>query len=64
MGPTVATRLRSIGVRNVRELLFYFPRDHRDYSKLEKIADIPFGNLVTNKGMIWDVKHNRNGGDT
>ncbi|MDQ2902735.1 MAG: ATP-dependent DNA helicase RecG [Chloroflexota bacterium] len=62
VGPTVATRLRSIGVRNVRELLFYFPRDHRDYSKLEKIADIPFGELVTTKGMIWDVKTNRTGG--
>jgi ATP-dependent DNA helicase RecG len=56
VGPTAATRLNTLGIRTVRDLLFYFPREHRDYSKLEKIAQIPFNEITTTMGMIWDVK--------
>src|SRR6266568_9651733 len=43
VGPSIAAKLRSLGIRTIRDLLFYFPRQHRDYSKLEKIANIPPG---------------------
>ncbi len=62
VGPSVATRLHALGIRTVRDLLFYFPREHRDYSKLEKIANIPFGELVTTVGMIWEVETKRTSG--
>ncbi len=62
VGPSVATRLHALGIRTVRDLLFYFPREHRDYSKLEKIANIPFGELVTTVGMIWEVETRRTSG--
>lgn len=62
VGPSVATRLHTLGIRTVRDLLFYFPREHRDYSKLEKIANIPFGELVTTVGMIWEVETKRTSG--
>src|SRR5215472_9999156 len=45
VGPSVAARLHNLGIRNVRDLLFYFPREHRDYSKLEKIANLPFNEV-------------------
>ena len=65
VGPSVATRLHTLGIRTVRDLLFYYPREHRDYSKLEKIASIPFNELVTTVGMIWEVETKRtNGGRT
>src|SRR5215469_8611276 len=56
VGPSVAGKLRSLGIRTVRDLLFYFPRQHRDYSKLEKIAHIPFDEVTTTIGMIWEVE--------
>ncbi len=62
VGPSVATRLHTLGIRTVRDLLFYFPREHRDYSKLEKIASIPFNELVTTVGMIWEVETRRTNG--
>jgi len=62
VGPSVAARLRSLGVRSVRDLLFYFPRQHRDYSKLTKIASIPFGEVTTTLGLIWEVETTRTGG--
>src|SRR6266571_5942591 len=56
VGQTVAGKLRTLGIRTVRDLLFYFPREHRDYSKLEKIANIPFNELTTTKGLIWEAE--------
>jgi ATP-dependent DNA helicase RecG len=56
VGPSVAAKLHSLGIRTVRDLLFYFPRQHRDYSKLEKIANIPFGEVTTTLGLIWEVE--------
>jgi ATP-dependent DNA helicase RecG len=56
VGPSIAAKLHSLGIRTVRDLLFYFPRQHRDYSKLEKIANIPFGEVTTTLGLIWEVE--------
>ncbi|MBV9688925.1 MAG: ATP-dependent DNA helicase RecG [Ktedonobacteraceae bacterium] len=62
VGPTVAAKLRHLGIRTVHDLLFYFPREHRDYSKLEKIANIPFEQTTTTMGLIWEVETTRTGG--
>jgi ATP-dependent DNA helicase RecG len=62
VGPSVATRLRSLGIKTIRDLLFYFPREHRDYSKLEKIANIPFNEVTTTMGLIWEVESTRTSG--
>src|SRR5216684_485703 len=56
VGASVAARLHNLGIRTVRDLLFYFPREHRDYSKLIKIADIPFNEVTTTMGLIWETK--------
>lgn len=62
VGPSVATRLHHLGIHTIRDMLFYFPREHRDYSKLEKITNIPFNELTTTMGLIWDVETKRTGG--
>ncbi len=62
VGASAAARLHHLGVRTVRDLLFYFPREHRDYSKLEKIASLPFGEVTTTLGLIWDVESTRTSG--
>src|SRR5215469_905321 len=62
VGASAAARLHHLGIRTVRDLLFYFPREHRDYSKLEKIANIPFGEVTTTLGLIWDVENMRTSG--
>ncbi|HET8844128.1 MAG TPA: ATP-dependent DNA helicase RecG [Ktedonobacteraceae bacterium] len=63
IGPSVAAKLHSLNLRTIRDLLFYFPRQHHDYSKLTKIEDIPFQELCTTIGLIWDVETKRlNGG--
>jgi ATP-dependent DNA helicase RecG len=65
VGQSVAAKLHHLGIRTVRDLLLYFPREHRDYSRLQKIADLPFNEVVTTMGMIWEVEtHRTNGGRT
>ncbi len=61
VGPTAAKRLQILGIRTVRDLLFYFPREHRDYSKLTKINEIPFNEVTTTMGLVWDAKNQRTG---
>src|SRR5260370_31931292 len=41
VGPSVAGKLRSLGIRPLRDFVFYFSRQHRDYKQLEKNANIP-----------------------
>ncbi|HZO72395.1 MAG TPA: ATP-dependent DNA helicase RecG [Ktedonobacteraceae bacterium] len=55
VGTSVAAKLHHLGIRTVRDLLFYFPRDHRDYSQLTKIENIPFNEVTTTMGLIWEV---------
>jgi ATP-dependent DNA helicase RecG len=57
VGASVAAKLHNLGIRTIGNLLFYFPREHRDYSKLEKIANIPFNEVTTTMGLIWEAKN-------
>ncbi len=59
VGPSQAAKLNRLGIHTVQDLLLYFPREHHDYSKLEKIATIPLEQVVTIMGMIWEVQNVR-----
>ncbi|HEU5367940.1 MAG TPA: DEAD/DEAH box helicase, partial [Ktedonobacterales bacterium] len=59
VGPSQAAKLHRLGIQTVQDLLTYFPREHHDYSKLEKIATIPLEQVVTIMGMIWEVQNVR-----
>ncbi|HEX9035945.1 MAG TPA: ATP-dependent DNA helicase RecG [Ktedonobacterales bacterium] len=61
VGQTQAARLARLGIETVRDLLFNFPREHRDYSQLTKIGQAPFDEVITVVGMIWEVKTTRHG---
>jgi ATP-dependent DNA helicase RecG len=62
VGKTQEERLARLGISTVRDLLFTFPREHRDYSQLRKIAQIPFEEVSTFVGLIWEVENKRTSG--
>ncbi|MGF1601609.1 MAG: ATP-dependent DNA helicase RecG [Thermosynechococcaceae cyanobacterium] len=47
VGPKSAEKLAKLGLYSVRDLLFYYPRDHIDYARQVKIADLEVGETVT-----------------
>ncbi len=52
VGKTAEKRLARLGVRNAKDLLFYFPFRHEDYSRVVKIADLRDGESVTVKVRV------------
>ncbi len=60
VGPAMAEKLARLEIRTVRDLLYDLPRDHHDYSALAKIGELPFDEIVTVLGVIWEVENVRN----
>lgn len=47
IGPKLAERLAKLGLYIVRDLLYYYPRDHIDYARQVTIRDLTEGETVT-----------------
>ncbi|MEA5466403.1 ATP-dependent DNA helicase RecG [Leptothoe sp. PORK10 BA2] len=47
MGPKNSERLAKLGLYTVRDVLYYYPRDHLDYARQVKIRDLKAGDTVT-----------------
>jgi ATP-dependent DNA helicase RecG len=47
VGPRKADALARLGLYTVRDLLFYYPRDHIDYARQVNIRDLQAGETVT-----------------
>ncbi len=55
VGPRNAERLKKLGVRTIRDLLYLFPRRYVDYSNIKTINRLRYGEEVTIIGNVWDV---------
>jgi ATP-dependent DNA helicase RecG len=47
VGPSVAEKLRRLGISTINDLLYYFPRDYEDRRNLTYLRDIRDGQKVT-----------------
>lgn len=52
IGPRSGDRLAKLGLYTVRDLLYYYPRDHLDYARQMKICDLVAGETVTLIGTV------------
>ncbi|MFA6304260.1 MAG: ATP-dependent DNA helicase RecG [Patescibacteria group bacterium] len=52
VGKTVASRLKTLGIFNVFDLLNYFPFRYDDFSRLKKINELAAGEVATVQGKI------------
>jgi ATP-dependent DNA helicase RecG len=62
IGPTQSKRLARLGLETVRDMLYFFPRRYDDFSTLETISQLEYGQEVTIMGRIWDVHTRRTRG--
>jgi len=58
VGPKNAEAFSSLGMNNLGDMLYYFPRRYEDYSQLKPIKALFYNDVVTVLGTIQSV-HNR-----
>ncbi len=59
-----AKQLEQLGVKTIRDLLYLYPRRYVDYSNLQKISELRFGQVSTIQAYVASIRSNptRNGG--
>jgi ATP-dependent DNA helicase RecG len=62
IGPTQSRRLARLGLRTIRDMLYFFPRRYDDFSTLKTISQLQYGEEVTIMGQITAVSTRRSKG--
>jgi ATP-dependent DNA helicase RecG len=52
----ILTKFNKLGVQTIKDMLYFFPRRHIDYSRTSKIADLQVGLEQTVVGTIWQAQ--------
>ena len=62
VGPKIAEKMEKLGIRTIRDLIFYFPRAWQDFGDSRKIAGLRIGEeaIVRAKIIAIDEKRTRN----
>lgn len=55
VGAKQAERLARLGLRTIRDILFFFPRRYDDYSNLKPINRLEYGEEVTIIARVWEA---------
>ena len=58
----LADKFAKLGVRTIRDLLYFFPNRHIDYSQRQFIANLEEGKEQTIVGNVWEAREKRLGG--
>ena len=53
---TLSARFAHLGVHTIRDLLYFFPNRHLDYSKLKTISQLTEGTEQTITANVWEVR--------
>ncbi|HEY41686.1 MAG TPA: ATP-dependent DNA helicase RecG [Dehalococcoidia bacterium] len=59
---STASRFDKLGVRTVRDLLYFFPHRHLDYSQIKTISQLTEGEEETIIANVWQATETRPGG--
>jgi len=59
IGPVYKKKLKKIGIKSVRDLLFHFPRRYEDFSNLIPISKIKINEICTIQGKVLAIETTR-----
>jgi len=52
----LAGRLTRLGIKTIRDLVYFFPRRHLDYSQRKSIAELEMGEEQTILAIVWEAR--------
>lgn len=55
VGPIRGKILEHLGIHTINDLLYYFPRDYKDHTRIQKVSDSRIGAKVTIQGSVLGV---------
>ncbi|MBA7639594.1 ATP-dependent DNA helicase RecG [subsurface metagenome] len=58
----MAAKFNRLGVKTIRDLLYFFPHRHLDYSQRKHISDLAEGEEQTIMANVWQAQETRLGG--
>jgi ATP-dependent DNA helicase RecG len=59
VGANRTKQLETLGVRTIRDLLYFVPRRHEDYSRLSPISSLRYNGEYTVRGHVTNVQEQR-----
>lgn len=59
IGPVFAKRFKNLRIKNLGELIYYFPKYYRDYSNIKNIKDIKINEEICIKGNIIRIEEEK-----
>ncbi len=62
ISPSLSLKFERLGVRTVRDLIYFFPRRHLDYSRVKPISRIEVGAEQTVVATVWEAHQTILGG--
>ena len=57
IGPTYGKRLKSLGIKTAKDLLYHFPFRYEDFSRIVLIREAREGEKVTVQGIVWEIQN-------
>ncbi|HEX9897477.1 MAG TPA: ATP-dependent DNA helicase RecG [Dehalococcoidales bacterium] len=62
LGPSLAPRFAKLGVKTIRDMLYFFPTRHIDYSQLKTVSQLAEGKEETIIANVWEAQVSYPGG--
>jgi ATP-dependent DNA helicase RecG len=59
IGPVFKKKLKRLGIKTVRDLIFHFPRRYEDFSNLSPISKVKINEVCTVQGKIIGIETSR-----
>ena len=59
IGPQYQKKLKKLGIKTVRDLLFHFPHRYEDFSEIIPISNIRLKEQICIQGKILEIENNR-----
>jgi len=59
VSPLYQKRLKKLGIKTIRDLLFHFPRRYEDFSKIIPIADVKLNETCCIQGKILEIENRK-----